>query len=353
VLAHEFEHMIHWNMDPNEVSWVDEGCAEYAMYLYGHPDPISGFPGNPDDDLTVWDQAWTDYIQTYMWTMYLAEHYGGAAMISALVAEPGNSITGVENTLATMGYTETFEEVFVDWTIANFLDDPSIGAGRYGYNWIDFPQFASVQQSSYPVPSTQVTVNNWAADYVQFVNGGPLTLYYNGRNNSFFSVPILKLDEVAPTTVEFAVLDSLQDATIPVPDFGTGFDTLVMVSSHISSEGGDLYTYWTDELTDVVADLGPASGLAAPVLFQNTPNPFNPVTTIAFALPERGHVRLGIYDVHGELVAELINGESEAGYRSVVWDGSDRAGVPAAPGVYFSRMEAGEKVLSRKMVLVK
>ena len=132
VLAHEFEHMIHWNMDPDEASWIDEGCAEYAMYLYGHPDPITGFPQSPDDNLIVWDNSWVDYIQTYLFMMYLTGHYGGDSTITALVSEPANSIAGVENTLAGLGYLETFEEVFTAWTVANFLDDTSIDEGQYG-----------------------------------------------------------------------------------------------------------------------------------------------------------------------------------------------------------------------------
>jgi len=353
VLAHEFEHMIHWNMDPDEDAWVDEGCAEYAMYLYGYPDPISGFPDDPDDDLTVWDQAWTDYIQTYLWTMYVAEHFGGDATITALVAEPGNSITGVENTLADQGYPETFEDVFVDWTMANVLDDPSIDEGQYGYAWIDLPPFAATQHGSYPVPSTQSTVNNWAADYIRLVNGESLTLYYTGRNNSFFSVPLLKLDDTAPTTVQYTVLDSLQDGVFSLPTFGTAYDTLIMVSAHISAEGGDLYSYWTDELTDVLAGAGTAPNPASPVLFQNEPNPFNPATKIAFGVPARAYIRLGVYDVTGELVADLVGGTIEPGTHSVIWDGRDRSGSPAAPGVYFSRLEAGGRVLTKKMVMVK
>ena len=47
VLAHEFEHFIHHNQDPNEEAWVDEGLGELAMWLYGSPDPIVQFPGIP------------------------------------------------------------------------------------------------------------------------------------------------------------------------------------------------------------------------------------------------------------------------------------------------------------------
>ena len=53
VLAHEFEHMIHWGIDPNEDTWVDEGCAEYAMLLFGYPDPLVDFPNKTDDDLKI------------------------------------------------------------------------------------------------------------------------------------------------------------------------------------------------------------------------------------------------------------------------------------------------------------
>ena len=69
VLAHEFEHMIHWNMDQNETSWVDEGCAELAMLFYGVPDPITGFPSNPDNSLVDWDQEWADYIKSYLFSV--------------------------------------------------------------------------------------------------------------------------------------------------------------------------------------------------------------------------------------------------------------------------------------------
>ena len=66
VAAHEFEHLIHFNQDANEVTWVDEGLAELAMWLFGHPDYISSFNTNPDNSLLVWNGAWADYIKTYL-----------------------------------------------------------------------------------------------------------------------------------------------------------------------------------------------------------------------------------------------------------------------------------------------
>ena len=61
VAAHEFEHMIHWKYDEDEVSWVDEGMAELAMWFYGRPDNISAFNSNPDNSLIVWNGNWADF----------------------------------------------------------------------------------------------------------------------------------------------------------------------------------------------------------------------------------------------------------------------------------------------------
>ena len=77
VLAHELEHLIHYNHDVDEASWVDEGLAELAMWLYGNPDNISSFNTNPDRNLTSFTGAWADYIKTYLLSLYFYERYGG------------------------------------------------------------------------------------------------------------------------------------------------------------------------------------------------------------------------------------------------------------------------------------
>ena len=89
-------------------------------------------------------------------------------------------------------------------------------------------------------------------------------------------------------------------------------------------------------------------------LFQNFPNPFNPVTTIRYGLPDAEHVSLVIYNVLGEKVATLEAGtEKEAGYHAVVWDSRSDRGTPVASGVYFVRIRAGAFVQTQTMVLVK
>jgi hypothetical protein len=88
-------------------------------------------------------------------------------------------------------------------------------------------------------------------------------------------------------------------------------------------------------------------------LAQNYPNPFNPTTTISFSLPEPMHATVEIYNILGKKVKTLFNDLAEAGENSVVWQGDNDSGQPAASGVYFYRMKAGDFQQSRKMILMK
>ena len=83
-------------------------------------------------------------------------------------------------------------------------------------------------------------------------------------------------------------------------------------------------------------------------LSQNYPNPFNPETIITYALPSPREVSLIIYDIRGRNVAQLVNGLMPAGYHSAVWDASR-----FSSGIYFYRIQAGDFVQTRKMVLLK
>ncbi len=88
-------------------------------------------------------------------------------------------------------------------------------------------------------------------------------------------------------------------------------------------------------------------------LVQNSPNPFNPVTKVAYDVPREAAVAIRIYDVTGRLVRTLVDGAVEPGRHAAVWDGTNDAGERVASGVYLCTMEAGEFRGSRKMLLLK
>jgi flagellar hook assembly protein FlgD len=95
------------------------------------------------------------------------------------------------------------------------------------------------------------------------------------------------------------------------------------------------------------------SGDADRLLEPNFPNPFNPATLIVYSVPSPGPVRLSIYDITGRMVRTLVEGARPAGRHSIIWDGRNQYGRPAASGVYTYRLVANGRRESRQMVLAK
>ena len=83
-------------------------------------------------------------------------------------------------------------------------------------------------------------------------------------------------------------------------------------------------------------------------LEQNYPNPFNPVTTISYLLPSRSEVLLIIYNLLGEEIVRLVDEIQPTGLHRIIWDASD-----VSSGIYFYKIQAGDFVQTKKMVLLK
>ena len=85
----------------------------------------------------------------------------------------------------------------------------------------------------------------------------------------------------------------------------------------------------------------------------NYPNPFNPVTTLRYDLPEDAVVNITIYDMMGRQVKTLVNGSQTAGYKSIQWNATNNIGKPASAGLYLYTIQAGKFKQTKKMVLLK
>ena len=88
-------------------------------------------------------------------------------------------------------------------------------------------------------------------------------------------------------------------------------------------------------------------------LYNNYPNPFNPVTTLRYDLPEDALVNITIYDIMGRIVRTLINSQQNAGFKSIQWNATNDAGSPLSAGLYLYKIQADNLVQTRKMVLLK
>ncbi|UCE24586.1 MAG: T9SS type A sorting domain-containing protein [Candidatus Zixiibacteriota bacterium] len=88
-------------------------------------------------------------------------------------------------------------------------------------------------------------------------------------------------------------------------------------------------------------------------LKQNSPNPFNPRTTIEFSLPSASRVSVIVYNILGERIRTLVNEPLPAGVHRVTWDGTDSEAKMVSSGVYFYQLKAGTYTATRKMMLLK
>ncbi|MDP7437221.1 MAG: T9SS type A sorting domain-containing protein [Candidatus Marinimicrobia bacterium] len=86
---------------------------------------------------------------------------------------------------------------------------------------------------------------------------------------------------------------------------------------------------------------------------QNFPNPFNPVTTLRYDLPENSFVNVTIYDMLGRGIRTLVNTTQDAGFKSVIWNATNDFGKPVSAGVYLYQIQAGDFIQTKKMVLLK
>jgi hypothetical protein len=103
----------------------------------------------------------------------------------------------------------------------------------------------------------------------------------------------------------------------------------------------------------VAADVPDGNDVSDLHLLPGSPNPFRDAASIAYNLPSAGSVTIGVYDVSGRLVRQVLDGASEAGLHAVQWDGTDASGKAVAAGVYFCRIDAGGETDTQSIVFLK
>ncbi len=188
VLAHEFQHMIHWYQDQNETTWLNEGAAELATQLNGlgrsesnlRPDQV--FARDPDLQLNTWpdsDESYPHYGNSYLFLAYFLSRFGEEAT-KALVAHEANGIESVDAVLADLGAGLSADDFFAEWVIANWLDDPTLGDGRWGYPEQDLDDMAvSARHRRLPADG-EGDVRQYATDYIRVSASGDVEITFEG-----------------------------------------------------------------------------------------------------------------------------------------------------------------------------
>jgi immune inhibitor A len=295
VFAHEFQHLIHDDNDPDEELWLNEGMSMFAEWLCGYvesTDQFDFFLDHAENSLVWWGdqeegepEILADYGIVYLWTLYLYEHFGGGPFVQALAKNETNGISSVTETLAEFGYGADFVDVFHDFRVACLIDShwafklpffPWSMFGRGG-NWVHPYEFknADVQvnvdtSEAYSEPGAPP----WGTDYIKI-----------DEQSDFKMLKFNGLDELVNDTAWISDGDVLFSGTGDLLDnwaifetTGGGtlqFDTLWDLEDYwdfgfvqVSTDGGATWTSLEDNEGYSVYDYDPS---AHPKVVANVP----------------------------------------------------------------------------------
>jgi hypothetical protein len=228
VVAHELQHMINWNTDPDEDTWVNEGMSDLAIEITGYSggtadSHIDAFEALPDTQLNAWGGAnagelLAHYGAAFAWVSYFLNHYGPTPCTSdftlarALSNELANGFEGFDNVLTSRGPASGYyagkrsNDIFRDWAVANFLDDPSLDNCQFGYTSLDIQIAFDASHSSTATTATgrlsadrNTNVHQFGTDAIHLFSGAtPLnlaSLTFDGTDQ----VKVVPNDPTSPT----------------------------------------------------------------------------------------------------------------------------------------------------------
>ncbi len=203
VLAHEFQHMIHWNQDRNETSWINEGFAELAVLLNGYytSGAASEYASNTDVQLNDWGSNpgtnGPHYGSAFMYLAYFLDRFGKEAT-QQLVKDQANGMDSVDGVLTSINAIDPItsqpiraDDFFMDWATTNYLLDDSVGDGRYTYKMYTNPPRAQETENISRCPDSLTgNVHQYGVDYIRIRCNGKFTLHFEGET----TVKLLPVD---------------------------------------------------------------------------------------------------------------------------------------------------------------
>lgn len=318
IVAHEFQHMIHYNQDKDEVTWVNEGCSQIAPVFCGFipPGHYKLLKEDPDRSLNNWAQ-WNpmpDYGQVYLWNQYIVDRllHDSKTRISffkTLVSSKKRSIGGYIDALKS--FKISFSDLFTDFAITNRINDNQLVDGRFAYRQSQLKKFKlppTRHINTLPAKISE-SVYVWGSDafFTDITNiSGQLKISFSGYRRAigpthpYFRVAVIQQDSngVKKPEIAFCKLD-----------VNPADKNRLIGSIELNCDG----TY--DNLTTVVMALAPesvedkeympASGFIYDLIFEAD----QPVTNIARTT----------HSIDMQAFAQAISGiadsQSEAAYR--------------------------------------
>jgi hypothetical protein len=306
-------------------SYTASGACAYPC---GYVEPFPLFYGRVD---SLMRKAKSFFLSGPEQLQYVADFFGESASVcSTLTVIADKELAGVA--------LSTQDTTFLgDWIIRF-----RVGCGARTGGWYSTMFFnrESELHENLIVADVHTCPTNPAGAYIGWVlhvGTGPVDMAVvvadvPGFGSTAFVGPVMSYYQRVTTQFKRLTDEEWASAYAVAPSFRPSW-----MNSFLADKSGSLRAAGDMLLTDVPLPRGGGVLPTEVVLAHNYPNPFNPTTQIHFGLPVQSYVTLGIYDVLGRQVAELVNRTCEAGSHAVTWDGRNSGGGSAATGVYFAR----------------
>ncbi len=246
IVAHEMGHLCHWLQDHSpeattppiywETAFVDEGFSTFAEeYLTGNLDQwdvmdnAAFFQSDPDIPLIYF----TNYDQAQLFMTFMYEQYGGWSYISALLRNQVNGWQGVDSTLRLLGYSQTFDDAFEQWCVANYIDDSLYQGGKYAYRHFSFPNASLLSTHSFfPTGVHSEQLSAYGCDYVKFTSmtAKPIQIEFTGTIGSHYRIAFMMMNPSGYGVKEVVCLqpDSTQHLLFAADSLGIAYNQLIM-----------------------------------------------------------------------------------------------------------------------------
>ena len=299
ILAHEFQHLISFHQKTvlygiEEEVWLNEARSEYAPTVCGYNDNYQGsylagrvdtFLDEPSDPLGEWKNNLADYGTVGLFFHYFAGHYGADA-ITRMMLNDKVGIDSINAALSDLGSSETFSDVFADWSVANYLNDCDVAPdNKYCYlnenlTYQRLNVDYSASYSGFPnlIVSRSSSFKDWSPYWYRFNQGTPqmtdrdtLKLEFEGSElRGDFRVPYIITDQNGESTVHSIYLNNQKGAAF-IPNFSSLGKSVIMIPFNQYKKNGfsssDFATAFSFTATSVVSafpfinSVSPNSGL--------------------------------------------------------------------------------------------
>jgi len=279
------------------------------------------------------DRSATEYAGIFVYGSPVTPARGDSILVSGLCTEfgvgPETEITSVDEVVI---YGSTPDVAPIDVTVGQI-------------NGSDLAEAEKYESTLVKISGVTVITSGFQG---QAFDVSQEIVAKGGDQNGIAAIDTFRVDDLAVDEGTYQPLfDDVLDVTGVIRFSGSAPFRRLQPRNWNEPPTGDIHIVSKSSTSDV-----PPGGWRT-LLSQNSPNPFNPQTKIAFTIGVAGRASIEVYDLRGRLVRTLLRDEIGVGPHEVIWNGRDNQGRRVSSGIYFYRLVSMDAVETRKMVVLK